>query len=67
MHGDRGNRRTEKATSQNIFEMTKIRDRSFVTSRGGRAVVLDGGYNFKTSPFLGVNFSLVRNMKGVKF
>lgn len=35
MHGDRGNRRTEKATSQNIFEMTKIRDRSFVTSRGG--------------------------------
>lgn len=29
----------------------------------------EGGYNFKTSPFWGggVNFSLVRNIRGVKF
>ena len=31
MHGDRGNRRTEKATSQNIFEMTKIIDRGLIS------------------------------------
>ena len=37
-------------------------------SRGRGDVVLEGGGdNFKTSPFLGVNFSLVRNMSGVKF
>ena len=29
-----------------------LRDRSFITSQGG-AVVLEGGYNFKTSPFWG--------------
>ena len=32
-----------------------IRDRSFITSQGG-AVVLEGGYNFKTRPFLGGKF-----------
>ena len=35
-----------------------LRDRSLITSRGGggAAVVLEGGYNFKTSPFLGCKF-----------
>ena len=32
-----------------------FRDRSFITSQGG-AVVLEGGYNFKTSAFLGGKF-----------
>ena len=31
MHGDRRNRRTEKATSQNIFEMTKIIDGGLIS------------------------------------
>ena len=31
MHGDRGNGRREKATSQNIFEMTKIIDGSLIS------------------------------------
>ena len=31
MHGDRGNRRAEKATSQNIFEMTKIIDAGLIS------------------------------------
>ena len=31
MHGDRRNRRTEKATSQNIFEMTKIIDEGLIS------------------------------------
>ena len=42
----------------------ELRDRSFITSQGGGgggaggggAVVLEGGYNFKTSPFLGGKF-----------
>ena len=42
------------------------RDRSFITSQGG-AVVLEGGTFLKQAPFWGVNFSLVRNMRGVKF
>ena len=49
---------------------TRLRDRSFITSQegGGGGGFGGGGYNFKTSPFLGgVNFSLVRNMRGVKF
>ena len=34
----------------------------------GWAVVLEGGKgcNFKTSPFLGVNFSLARNTRGAQ-
>ena len=44
----------------------KFRDRSFITSQGG-AVVLEGGTILKQAPFWGVNFSLVRNMRGVKF
>ena len=49
------------------------RDRSFITSQGGGgggggAVVLEGGGTIlKQAPFWGVNFSLVRNMRGVKF
>ena len=31
MHGDRRNGRTEKATSQNIFEMTKIIDGGLIS------------------------------------
>ena len=31
MHCDRRNRRTEKATSQNIFEMTKIIDGGLIS------------------------------------
>ena len=33
-----------------------IRDRSLITSQGVGAVVLEEGYNFKTSPFLGGKF-----------
>ena len=46
-----------------------LRDRSFITSQGG-AVVLEGGGGgtiLKQAPFGGVSFSLVRNMRGVKF
>ena len=43
-----------------------VRDRSFITSQGG-AVVLEGGTILKQAPFGGVNFSLVKNMRGVKF
>ena len=43
-----------------------LRDWSLITSQWG-AVFLEGGYNFKTSPFLVGNFSLVRNVRGVKF
>ena len=38
-----------------IYFLPCLRDRSFITSQGG-AVVLEGGYNFKTSPFLGGKF-----------
>ena len=31
MQGDRGNRRTERATSQNIFEMAKIIDGGLIS------------------------------------
>ena len=31
MHGERGNRRTKKATSQNIFEMIKIIDGGLIS------------------------------------
>ena len=40
-----------------------LRDRSFITSQGG-AVVLEGGYNFKTSAFLGGKFFSGRKHEG---
>ena len=43
-----------------------FRDRSLITSQG-EAVVLEGGTILKQALFGGVNFSLVRNMRGVKF
>ena len=43
-----------------------FRDRSFITSQGG-AVVLEGGTIFTGKKYEGVQFSLVRNMRGVKF
>ena len=41
-----------------------IRDRSLITSQGGGVVVLEGGYNFKTSPFLGGNFFTGKKHEG---
>ena len=49
---------TESTLKDNISSfclLRLIRDRSFITSQGG-AVVLEGGYNFKTSAFLGGKF-----------
>ena len=45
----------------------EFRDRSLITSQWGGAVVLEGGTILKQAPFWGVNFSLVRNMRVVKF
>ena len=45
----------------------EFRDRSLITSQWGGAVVLEGGTILKQAPFGGVNFSLVRNMRVVKF
>ena len=40
-------------------------DRSLITSPGGRGVViLEGGYNFKTSPFLGGKFFTGKKHEG---
>ena len=54
----------------NVFSLTDlskiVRDRSLITSPGG-AVVLEEVTILKQAPFWGVNFSLVRNMRGVKF
>ena len=47
-----------------------IGDRSFITSLeggGGGRWFWRGGTILKQAPFWGVNFSLVRNMRGVKF
>ena len=42
-----------------------FRDRSLITSRGGRAVVLEGGgYNYKTSPSLGGKFFTGKKHEG---
>ena len=43
-----------------------LRDRSLITSRGGRWF-WRGGTILKQAPFWGVNFSLVRNMRGSNF
>ena len=59
----------------NVFPLTDlrkiVRDRSLITSPGqGEGVVLERGTILKQAPFFlggGVNFSLVRNMRGVKF
>ena len=39
---------------------------NYVPGEGGGGG-FGGGYNFTTSPFWEVNFSLVRNVRGVKF
>ena len=56
------------ANVSSLTDLSKIvRGRSLITSPGGGAVVLEGGTILKQAPFWGVNFSLVRNMRGVKF
>ena len=40
---------------------------NYVPGGGGGAVVLEGGTILKQAPFWGLKFSLVRNMRGVKF
>ena len=51
---DHSGQRKGKNRNVNIF--LTIRDRSFITSQGGRWFWRGGGYNFKTSPFLGGKF-----------
>ena len=44
-----------------------LRDRSLITSRGGGRWFGRGGTILKQALFWGVHFSLVKNMRGVKF
>ena len=51
-----------------VLVKSQVRDRSLITSRGGGGQWFwRGDTILKQSPFWGVNFSPVRNMRGFKF
>ena len=57
------------ANAFSLTDLSKIvRDRSLITSPGGgEGGGFGGGTIWKQAPFWGVNFSLVRNTRGIKF